>query len=133
MNDMSHPHVSAQGVLADEILDRIERLLLEAERTARPLELEPYRGSLFELFVLADGAGYLEEDAERDLTSDAVSKELAARWGLSDAARHSVAQQTKLEAEHLAKMRLLWSFLRMWMEWTYAWQRWSEFHGDEAS
>jgi len=25
-------------------------------------------------------------------------------------------------------MRMLWSFLRMWMEWAYAWERWSEFH-----
>ena len=25
-------------------------------------------------------------------------------------------------------MRLLWSVMRMWMEWTYAWQRWAEFH-----
>ena len=30
--------------------------------------------------------------------------------------------------EQLAKVRLLWSFMRMWMEWTYAWKRWDEFH-----
>ena len=31
-------------------------------------------------------------------------------------------------ADQLAKMRLLWSVMRMWMEWDYAWERWDEFH-----
>ena len=33
---------------------------------------------------------------------------------------------------HLQKMRSLWSIMRMWMEWTYAWQRWPEFHRAEG-
>ena len=33
--------------LADRILDRIEALILEAERTTKPLEVDPYRCQLF--------------------------------------------------------------------------------------
>ena len=33
-----------------------------------------------------------------------------------------------MPADQLAKMRLLWSVMRMWMEWDYAWERWAEFH-----
>jgi hypothetical protein len=29
---------------------------------------------------------------------------------------------------HMNRMRSLWSMMRMWMEWTYAWDRWEEFH-----
>lgn len=125
--------VSLQSGLANDLVDRVEQILLEAERLSRPLELDPYRSSLFELFVMADAAGYLHEDGARDLTSDALSRELAARWNLSEATRDSIAHQSKLGAAHLSKMRLLWSFLRMWMEWTYAWQRWAEFHGEAES
>lgn len=124
--------VSVQNILANEILDRVENLLLTAEKETRPLELEPYRGSLFELFVTAEAAGYVLEEAEPDLSSDGISRELARRWGLTDAARDAFAQQTKLPSEHLSRMRLLWSFMRMWMEWTYAWQRWPEFHTEES-
>ncbi len=50
------------------------------------------------------------------------------RWGLADATRDSVERHEKLPPAHLAKMRLLWSVLRMWMEWQYAWDRYQEFH-----
>ena len=36
-------------VLASDIVARVESLLLDAERTTRPLELAPYREQLFEL------------------------------------------------------------------------------------
>jgi hypothetical protein len=117
--------------LANDILDRLEILLLDAERTSKPLEMDPYRGQLFELFVTAEGAGLAEEGSEPDLSADGICRELALRWGLSDAARESLEHQTKLPPEHVAKMRLLWSVLRMWMEWAYAWQRWPEFHGGD--
>lgn len=39
------------------------------------------------------------------------------------AAREAQAMQTRLPAEQLERMRLLWSVMRMWMEWSYAWQR----------
>ena len=63
-----------------------------------------------------------------DLTADGISRQLASRWNLADVAQGSVSRQEKLPSESLGRMRMLWSFLRMWMEWAYAWERWSEFH-----
>ena len=114
--------------LADEILDRVEKLLEEARGEQRPLEVDPYRSRLFELFVMAEAAGFLQEEAEHDLTADGLCRELSRRWGLDEAARQSFQQQARLPAQHLDQMRALWSLMRMWMEWTYAWQRWEEFH-----
>lgn len=120
--------VTFQDTLAADLLDEIERILLEAEEKTQPLEIEPNRGKLFELFVAAEGAGYIDEDAELDLTADSICKHLGERWGLAEAAQNSVSQQDRLAGDHLAKMRLLWSIMRMWMEWSYAWSRWDEFH-----
>ena len=114
--------------LADDILDRVEQLVLEAEEATRPLELEPFRGQLFELFVTAEAAGYVQEDADPDLSADGVARQLAQRWNLSSATQQSFENRTKLPSEHLSRMRMLWSCMRMWMEWDYAWRRWSEFH-----
>lgn len=66
------------------------------------------------------------------MTADGLCRELSKRWGLSDAAKESVAAQAKLPPEHLNKMRLLWSVMRLWMEWDYAWSRWAEFNNDIA-
>lgn len=114
--------------LADDIVGQLENLLLDAVETTKPLELDPYRSRIFELFVTAEGAGLLESDSDPDLSADGISRELAERWNLATVMEDSVRQQTKLDSESLARMRILWSFLRMWMEWTYAWQRWAEFH-----
>lgn len=116
--------------LQDEILFQIDRLITEAEENTRPLEIDPARGKLFELFVTAHGAGFLSEDAKIDLTADALCKKLAGLWGLDQAAQASVARQEKIDEKNLSKMRLLWSVMRMWMEWTYAWDRWEEFHAE---
>lgn len=114
--------------LASRILRRVDELIQEADRQTRPLELDPYHSQLFELFVTANGAGYTRDDGAEDLTPDGLCRALSARWGLTDAARDAVSRQAGLAPEHLARMRLLWSVMRMWMEWTYAWQRWEEFH-----
>ena len=114
--------------LGETIVSRVEAILTEAQRASRPIELEPYRGRLFELFVTADAAGYLADDSEVDLSADGLCRQLGERWGLADATRASMESQQKLPADQLAQMRLLWSVLRMWMEWRYAWERWSEFH-----
>jgi hypothetical protein len=53
---------------------------------------------------------------------------LAVKWGLRSAAQSSVRENSPMAPEHMAKMRGLWSMMRMWMEWTYAWDRWEEFH-----
>jgi hypothetical protein len=125
---------SYEPSLARSIIDQIERLVCEAEAAGKPLEIDPFRARLFELFVMADGADLLKETTGKDepaklnLTSDGLCRQLAERWNLADAVRESSASQTRLPPEHLARMRLLWSVMRMWMEWTYAWQRWAEFH-----
>ncbi|MEZ6125155.1 MAG: hypothetical protein R3C49_18565 [Planctomycetaceae bacterium] len=140
----SHAPISpeVQQKVARTILDSIETLIREAQAATRPLEVDPYRSRLFELFVTADGAGLVGDErqssatgedhdaAETNLSADGVCRLLARRWGLDMAARDSAAQQTKLPAQQLEQMRLLWSVMRMWMEWNYAWCRWEEFHSD---
>ena len=124
---------SVEPSLAKSILGQIDLLVREAEESQRPLELDPLRGRLFELFVMADAADLLKEPkpgepSENDLTADTLCRNLAEQWNLGEAARESFANKSRLPPEHLARMRLLWSVMRMWMEWTYAWQRWREFH-----
>lgn len=125
---MTTTNAAAVPALAVRVLERIDVLVRDAERQTRPLELDPYRSQLFELFVLAEGAGYVREGAQPDLTADGLCRALAERWGLADATRTSQYGPAKLPAQNVAQMRLLWSLMRMWMEWTYAWQRWPEFH-----
>lgn len=125
--------------VAGNILTGIEQLTDEARKATRPLEVDPYRSQLFELFVTADGAGLIGDEREAglptegqvdetDLSADGICRSMSRRWGLDMAARDSAAQQTKLPPEQLERMRLLWSVMRMWMEWNYAWCRWEEFH-----
>jgi hypothetical protein len=114
--------------LDEVIVERVANVLQEAEAATRPLEVEPFRSRLFETFVTAEGAGLLSEDAEADLRAEGLCRRLGEHWGLADATRQSAETQHKLAPEHVAKMRLMWSLLRMWMEWTYAWERWHEFH-----
>jgi hypothetical protein len=127
------PQVSARPTLANNIIERIDVILTDAEKQGKPLELDPYRPQLFEAFVMADAAGYLGEDSPCDMSSDGLCRALAERWGLTEAARESFANQKKLDADQLARMRLLWSLMRMWMEWSYAWERWGEFHSHEKN
>ena len=125
---MSNPYADTTSLLSN-VVDSIEHVLADAEAQQKPLEIAPWRERLFELFVTAHGAGFLDSQGEHDLTSDALCHELAQRWGLDEAAKHSFQEQEKLHPEYLARMRMLWSLMRMWMEWTYAWNRWPEFHG----
>jgi len=126
-----------QQAVAGDILNGVEMLLMEARETKQPLEIDPYRSRLFELFVTADGAQLVRDDRESglseesdpsDLSADGICRSLARRWGLDMAARESTASQSRLEPDQLEQMRLLWSVMRMWMEWSYAWRRWNEFH-----
>lgn len=121
------PTAAAQS-LADQIVRQVESILLAAESVTRPVEVDPYREELFALFVTAHGAGFTSTGAPIDLSSDGLCIRLAERWGLRNAAQQSFQAQQKLPNEQLAKMRLLWSVMRMWMEWEYAWSRWAEFH-----
>jgi hypothetical protein len=123
--------VNEATTLATRILDRVEQLILTAERDTKPLELDPLRSELFSLFVTANGAGYTVENADPDLTADGLCRALSSRWGLADAAKNAVNSSARMPQAQLSKMRLLWSVMRMWMEWSYAWDRWTEFHRDE--
>jgi hypothetical protein len=119
--------------LATDLLNRLEALILDAEQQTKPLELEPHRSQLFELFVIAEASGLMRDGSEPDLSPEGLSRELGERWGLKSAAQSSQTTLNKFSPEHLSKMRLLWSFLRMWMEWQYAWSRWAEFHDRPAT
>lgn len=112
----------------ETIVDRVAMVLEDAERTARPVEHDPHRGQLFEAFVTADAAGLLDRESSPNLVADELFRRIGERWGLSDAARSSAESQQQLSPEHRARMRVLWSAVRMWMEWQYAWDRWPEFH-----
>ena len=72
---------SVTQTLAEDILTRVESLLMEAEQSEKPLEVDPMRGSLFELFVTAEAAGFLVDDAEPDMTADGIARKLSEQWG----------------------------------------------------
>ena len=124
---------SASQALANDIIQRVAKLVSEAEAETKPLELDPYRSQLFELFVMADAAGFVSEEAEIDLTADNLCRELASNWGLTAATQQAMEEQAKLPPDQVSKMRILWSVLRLWMEWDYAWKRWDEFHPNEST
>lgn len=132
MEAQATPGTVSDVSLASRILDQVDAIVQEAESATKPLELEPFRGRMFELFVTAEGAGCVADDAEQNLTADGLCHLLSERWGLKQAAEQSFAQQANLPSAQLQKMRSLWSVMRMWMEWSYAWSRWSEFHGQAS-
>ena len=120
----------SQASLIEQIASQLQEVVDEAEANTKPLEMEPYRGRLFELFVLADGAGLTDEEVEPNLTSDAVARILAERCGLRQEVSSSAEAAKAISNDGVAKMRLLWSLLRMWMEWCYAWDHWAQFHDE---
>ncbi|WP_417850332.1 hypothetical protein [Thalassoglobus sp.] len=120
---------SESNTLGQQIIDQVDAIIANCELNRKPLEIDPARNELFQLFVKAEAAGLVGDDAEPDISADGICKSLSQRWGLQAAAQDSVVNQTRLNAEQLEKMRSLWSVMRMWMEWTYAWERWAEFHG----
>jgi hypothetical protein len=145
-HDQASPDGGPARVIAKGILSSVEELIERAQSTTKPLELDPLRSQLFELFVAADEAGLIADDSqtsaveeideeadEINLAADGLCRFLAHRWGLDMATREAQMLQTRLAPEQLEKMRLLWSVMRMWMEWTYAWRRWLEFHPDVVS
>lgn len=131
-NDPVNNVSSASQALANDIIQRVAKLVTDAEAETKPLELDPYRSQLFELFVMADAAGFVSEEADIDLTADNLCRELAKHWGLTAATQDAMEAQSKLPPEHVNKMRTLWSVLRLWMEWDYAWKRWEEFHTGDS-
>ena len=120
--------ISPGKALAHDLIDRIDDLLQRATASGQPIEIDPHRSQMFELFVMSEATGFLEEGADEDLSCDGVARNLADRWNLAQNLGGGLSQAASLPPEQLSRLRLLWSFMRMWMEWTYAWQRWDEFH-----
>jgi hypothetical protein len=130
----SAAHQASPGAaLARDLVDQIEEALQNATQQGQPIEIDPHRARLFELFVMADATGFVAEGSEPDLSCDGVARELAARWNLARNLGGGLAQPSSLPPDQLGRLRLLWSFMRMWMEWSYAWKRWDEFHGPSAA
>jgi hypothetical protein len=140
-NDAPIGRKGSKPSLAIHIVNGVEQLVLDAIERTKPLEVDPARSQLFELFVAADEGGMIADDSNvgvfdgfdeegsvTDLSADSLCRLLARRWGLDMAAREAQALQTRLPADQLERMRVLWSMMRMWMEWSYAWRRWNEFH-----
>ena len=126
------PDPAVARALALDLLNHVERTVLEADEAGHPLEVPPYRERLFELFSKAWESELVDDESDPDLTADGLCQSLATRWGLADSTRKSFESQQQLEPEQLARMRLMWSLMRMWMEWNYAWCRWQEFHQDNT-
>lgn len=118
--------------LSTQLVAKVDQIVQDAEGATKPLEIDPFRGQLFELFVTAEGAGYVDGEGDFDLSADGLCHELSERWGLKQAAEQSFSQQSNLPPDQLKKMRSLWSLMRMWMEWAYAWGRWNEFHAEST-
>jgi len=114
--------------LRESIIDQIEAVLRSCEEGKRPIEVDPARGELFELFVKVEREGGLHEESPLNLAADGLCQSLAERWGLKNATESWLKQNSNLSPDQLARMRSLWSLLRVWMEWTYAWERWPDFH-----
>ena len=140
-NDTPTGRKGSKPSLATHIVNGVEQLVLDAIERTKPLEVDPARSQLFQFFVAADEAGMIADDSNvgvfdgfdeegsvTDLSADSLCRLLARRWGLDMAAREAQALQTRLPADQLERMRVLWSMMRMWMEWSYAWRRWKEFH-----
>ena len=112
---------AAEDARVTSAVREIVSTLEEAVAKDRPLELDPARGRLFEVFERAYGAGLTGEDGP--LGPDELTRLVGHRWGLDESAKAATADQKKLDPADVSKMRVLWSLLRMWMEWDYAWNR----------
>ena len=132
--DGDAPGSSAKGEqaarLSTLICEQVARVIDAAIETDAPIEVDPARGQLFELFVAAEAAGLVDEDSDQPLAGGELTRQLGLRWNLGEAMMQVEGDQSKLSARDLDRVRRLWSLLRMWLEWTYAWRRWPEFHLD---
>lgn len=114
--------------IAARLLKQIDDVCRDAERQTKPLEIDPYRSQLFEWFAQAYAAGLTRPGSSPDLTADGLCRSLAQNWGLSTAAQQWMTQATQLPKDQMIRMRTLWSVMRLWMEWSYAWDRYEEFN-----
>ena len=72
---MSEDNSSVESRLAKvsvrSLLTEVESLILEAQAATRPLELQPFRGRLFEQFVAADRSGLIPDETTAAAFDDA--------------------------------------------------------------
>src|SRR5438067_1876289 len=87
---------SPGAALAHDLVDRVAEVLQTASTNGQPIELDPHRAALFELFVMAEATGFLEEGSEPDLSCDGIARELAARWDLAQNMPGGLAQPSAL-------------------------------------
>ncbi len=66
---------ASQPSLSKSIVDQIELVLREADESQRPLEMDPYRSQLFELFVMADAADLVSENPSKPEAEEAKGHE----------------------------------------------------------
>jgi len=81
--------------------------------------------ALFELFVMADATGFWQKGSEPIYRATSKSpprprKPSAARWNLAQSMPGGLSQPSSLPPDQLSRFAtcFLWSFMRMWMEWT---------------
>jgi hypothetical protein len=118
---------------ATDILQQVEAVLIEAEDNSQTGEVDPYRGRVFGLFARAEALGGLADDADPDLSAEAIARHLADSWNMARELGAGALQPSRLPPHQLARLRSLWAFMRIWSEWTYAWRRWPEFHSPPAA
>src|SRR5579872_1927551 len=104
-------NVSPGAALARNLVGRIEEVLQGAASEGQPIEIDPHRSRLFELFVMAEATGFLAEGSDPDLSCDGVARDLAARWNLAQNLGGNLSQPSSLPREELGRLRLLWSFM----------------------
>ena len=115
--------------LAGLITAQLSQVITNAIEVKSPIEVDPCRSQIFELFVTAEAAGLIDEDRQsQPLSSGELTRRLGRMWGLGTAIEEVSGDQSQLSPGDLERVRRLWSLLRMWLEWSYAWKRWPEFH-----
>ncbi len=115
--------------LITHLVDRAETVIKAAEAANYPLEMDPYRAQLFDIFALAEASGLLIEMGPH-LQADALAERLSERWNLKAIGEAGLKLSATSNDPVMRRVQLLWSACRLWMAWTYAWERWDFYHSD---
>lgn len=117
------------AALISHLVDRAETVIKAAEAANYPLEMDPFRAQLFDIFALAEASGLLIE-MEPHLQADALAEKLSERWNLKAIGEAGLKLSATSNDPVMRRVQLLWSACRLWMAWTYAWERWDFYHSD---
>lgn len=106
---------------AEEILVRIiEKLKIhtpkkdETTDNAPFMGQEPYKGDIFELFIIAYENDYFNVSSNPRLTGDAIKEIVITRWMPDN------------DSNYKNKERIIAKFYSMWNEWKYSLDKYSE-------